>query len=163
MTVFKYKNGQLVQVAGNSGGGSGSTTPPDAELSATSENAVQNKVVTNKFALLNDSCLGVPSNENWVDITIQSDKFYYTAPANGYIRWVGSVSTNTGFAQILNIGRNTALIIRDNIKCGGSSFNYSASGDAECITCPCKTGDNIYIHLYYTSNETLKFIPAEEI
>lgn len=46
MTVFKYKNGKLVQVAGNSGGGSGSTTPPDAELNATSENSVQNKVIT---------------------------------------------------------------------------------------------------------------------
>ena len=49
MTVFKYKNGKLIQVAGNGGGSSGSTTPPDAELSETSENAVQNKVVTTEL------------------------------------------------------------------------------------------------------------------
>lgn len=114
MTVFKYKNGKLVQVAGNSGGGSsGSTIPPDTELSEISENAVQNKVITEEFnKKANQKDLDTLENQFIGVNTINTETF------NKINNKLTSVNNN-----MLGIPSNTGWI---NISITGESFYYKA-------------------------------------
>lgn len=108
MTVFKYKNGELVQVAGNSGGGSGSTIPPDTELSETSENAVQNKIITAKLSEileeLNKKFNASDIKRYPIETYISSDgNTWYTVYNDGWKEcggYVAITSASTGYAKV---------------------------------------------------------------
>lgn len=131
---------------------------PDAELSATSENAVQNKAITNS---VNTNMLGVPSNSNWVNISITADQTYGTAPANGWVL-VRATSKNTNsWGTIYSYVGNTNP---ENRKVQSSCYN-SLNDNFWSVCIPVKKGDTYKIHMSHTNfiDYSAHFVPAEEV
>lgn len=130
----------------------------DSALSTTSENPVQNKAITNA---VNMNMLGVPSNNNWVNISISQNETYGTAPANGWVLVRGSSRDSNAWGTIYSyVGNGNAGERKIQSTC------YNSINDNFWSVCiPVKKGDLYKIHMERLGfiEYSAHFVPAEEV
>lgn len=145
-----------IELVGVDDNGSQIMVQIDSILSTTSENPVQNKIITTN---VNEKMLGVPSNDNWINIGLPAQESYHTAPANGWVLVRGiSIDSSSWGAIYSYVGTTNA----QNIKLQSTCFN-SASQNFWSICIPVKKGDNYKIHLGAINSVTAHFVPAEGV
>lgn len=120
---------------------------------------------------INTNMLGVPSNDNWIDITWSGITMFYTAPANGYIvAYFESTSNSPNDAfrgvRIYNAGNNSFPdgYATSVIKGGACCMLHTTltAGDFQVST-PVKKGDYLRIISQNINHRALRFIPSEEV
>lgn len=140
MALYKYKNGQLVKVAGNYG------SKPDAELSETSENAVQNKVVTaeinglkltklwensNTTVDFNAQTITIPNLKDFNTICISyRDATFGGVNSSGYFFGRNEINNAIMFSFTIDVihGRQATIKTETTIEISGS-YNGTANID----------------------------------
>lgn len=127
------KDGNLIKVAGNYG------ISPDT---------------------INSKMLGVPSNNNWVNISITGNETFGTAPANGWVLVrADSKNTNSWGTIYSYVGSTSAQNRKVQSTCYNSLYDNFWS-----ICIPVKKGDTYKIHMALDFNNiSAHFVPAEEV
>lgn len=114
----------------------------------------------NGTVAVTDKVLGVPSNNNWIDISVvNNSNVAYTAPANGYVMVQGEASPSSMCRVLLVNLMTTSDNVYDAIN-GQGCYSYNSDNTLMSTTI-CKKGDIVRIYLTNLTNIRARFVPSE--